>query len=250
MSLLWRFDQEDWEHRLQERAVLELAPGSTIAIKRDVRDFTVSVAARPYVDAFARAMADPERRFGGIQLMRPRHRIGRPFELGERFQGRYPLRAFLAEVLPLVGAGAQPSRAAPEQGSRVGWAAVLCNLENTFVSDYGQIVELQADLLPARIRYVYLEGSAMAGSSTFTVRELDAGTCLVTQIWEYQELRRQHVAAFATYVLRLHLGVVYSQVEQAAELAGGRILTSNVPDEYHPRDNGSGTPSAHTRPVG
>lgn len=242
MSPLWRFDQEEWEQSLQKRRVLTLSPSSSIAIKRDVRDFTVSAAAQACVDGFARAMADPERRFGGIQLMRPRHRVGHRFELGERFQGRYPLRAFLREVLPIIGTGATPSRAGERERSRTGWDAVLRKLEDLFVSDYGEIVELSADVLPARIRYIYLQGSAMAGSSTFAISELAPEVCRITQIWEYQELRRHHLGAFATYVLRLHLGVVDSQIQQAAELAGGRILTSDVPDEYqldNPRRRGN-----------
>lgn len=230
MPSWWKFDQEAWERTLSSRRVLEVRPALNIAVKRDVREFRVSAPAQRLVGAFAAEMAEPDKSFGGIQIMRPRHRMGQRFSIGERFQGVYDLSAFLRQLRRPVAQ--KKSITGCRRDSCSGLPALKRHLSNAFLSDYGEITEIQLESLPSRMRYVYLNGSAMAGASTFVVSEETDATSLVTQIWEYQEQREGLVKAFGTYVLRLHLGVVHAQVQHAAGRAGGEILSTDIPAEY------------------
>ncbi len=223
---------DSWERALAARAVLKLDAHSKVAIKRDVRQFEISCDARSFALAFADTMADPDRHFGLVQVVRSRSSIGKPFKLGERFQGRFSVaRAFADQPLGRRLSNAfEATRQRLEGGI---FHQALTRVEDRFTSDYGEITELGIDTLPARVQYVYLEGSYIAGSSTFVAQALDAGRCLLEQIWLYQEIHPRYVKWVGTDVLRMHLAVVHSQVRQASERAGARILRSDIPEAYH-----------------
>jgi hypothetical protein len=214
-----------WERRLDARRVLELDPSSPIAIKRDVHTFDVDAPPDAFVDAFHRVLMDPDRRFGLVRVMRKRARLGKPFEVGERFQGRFTTGV----RYPLL------ARFAPAAAE-----AVLWPLESELTSDFGEITQLKLQISPQelepqyRLEYRYLEGSYIAGSSAYVVQPVPGGggRCRVSHVFEYQEIRMRYVLWLGTSVMRMHSQVVYSQVRQAADRLGARILVTDVPEAY------------------
>jgi hypothetical protein len=226
---------EVWERSLDQRAVLQLNPTSPIAIKRDLHTFDVNVSSRAFASAFHAAMIDTSRRFGLVQVLRKRENQGKPFMLGERFQGCFRIRHAIRDGIDSSPAMARALR--PVEGSlarlyeRV--AEPIHFIEDGWTSDFGQIVELELERGSVfRLKYAYLEGSIIAGSSTFVVEPSGDGRARVSQLFEYQEIRQAYVLWLGTAVLKMHLGVVFSQIEQAAELAGGQIIGTTVPEEY------------------
>lgn len=225
-----------WERALVTRPVLPLDPNSKVAIKRDVRSFDIDCAPLRLVRAFAETMADSDRRFGLVRVLRSAQSVGKPFRIGERFQGRFSVPQGLLQQLSGQGElGQRFAFACSRAGRR--WAGswleeTVRRLEDQFASDYGEITELETDTLPARVQYVYLKGSYIAGSSTFIVEGVQGGRCRLTQIWLYQEIHARYVKWIGTEVLRMHLAVVHSQVEQACERVGARILRSDIPEAY------------------
>ncbi len=188
-GLVWT--PEIWEKELTERRVLPLRLDSPVTIKRDVRSFVVSASAAEFAEAFARSMADPNRAFGLVRVMRPRADVGRPFEVGQRFQGRFSVRQLLVQQ-------AEDGRLDADWLERMtNWSrsssmgrllqGALRSVEDAWTSDFGELVELDTNHFPARVKYVYLEGSYIAGSSAFEVEELGPGRCRVEQTWVYQE---------------------------------------------------------------
>ena len=229
-SFTWSFDA--WEGDLVRRAVLPLDSSSPITIKRDVRSFVVSASAREFAAAFAGSMADPDRAFGLVRVMRPRAELGKPFAVGQRFQGRFSVRELIRQrsgndewVSRMAGWSQQNGIARMVSGA-------VRSMEDAFTSDFGELTELDVTHFPARVKYVYLEGSYIAGSSAFEVTELGPERCRVDQTWLSQELRTPSVLWVGTSVLRMHLQVVWSQIEQAAESVGAAIVDSDVPPEY------------------
>lgn len=199
--------------RLQARAPLPPDPARSIAIKRDVHEFLVDADPRAFADAFAAVMTDPAGRFGLIAVRRPRDRVGEMFEIGERFQGCFSLPAALR--LP----DWRPLR----------WLARV--VEDTLLSDYGEIVELDLQGPPIRLRYRYLAGTPLAGSTTFSVEPAERG-CLVRQVFEYQEINGIALMTFQRLGLKLHDQVVHNQVHTAAARAGARVLDGTIPEAY------------------
>jgi hypothetical protein len=223
-------DQSRWEEELDRKRVLALDPSSKITIKRDVHNLIVSAEAAKLADGFHRVMRDPARRFGLIRVDRKASNAGKAFTIGERFQGRYELDEALKQKL---------------KGKWRDWfgdladepplCELLYNIENRHTSDYGIIARLELNPPPGAdfvLSYQYLEGSPIAGSSTFVIIALADGRSRLSQIFEYQELTEDFAKFFSTAGLRLHNQVVYSQVRQAAELAGGQIVESDIPREY------------------
>jgi len=202
---------DEWGSAMAQRTLLQVDPERSISIKRDVHYFDVSVSAEKFAKAFHAVMIDPQRRFGLIRVDRDPKSKGSPFKLHERFQGRY--------VLPSNDAD----------------AALVCKIENAATSDYGEIVLLHLDENPERhydMRYAYLSGSPMAGSSTFEVQSLTDDTCRVTQTFLYQELNVAGANLFSLGVLKLHDQVVYSQIAQSAAEAGGQITATDLLGSY------------------
>ncbi len=221
-----------WSRKLRQRAILELNPHAAIGIKRDVHNFVVDAPAAAMADAFHRAMRTPGKSFGLIEVRRLPENVGRPFQLGERFQGRYGLEAAVRRSTGNGLTGLIPGGTwldAPLQ-------KLVRQLEDGFLSDYGIVTELE--LSPARpedghrLRYAYLEGSPIAGSSTFEVLPCGPDRCRVRQVFEYQELRWDSVPLLSSVGLRLHNQVVASQISQSAGLIGARVLESDVPAAY------------------
>ena len=87
-----------------------------------------------------------------------------------------------------------------------------------------------ADLGVAMARV--LEGSPIAGSSRFEVRQLVDGQSELLQIFTYQEQTASFAAFFSNGGLTLHNQVVYSQVRQTAELLGVPFEAPDIPPAY------------------
>lgn len=206
--------------------------GRSISIKRDVHVLIIDADADRVATAFHDVMRDPTRRFGMIEVDRPDAETGKPFRLGSRFQGRYRL-----------GDGSKLLRELAEYEPA---AQALCLIENENTSDYGVIAALE---LPAEVRpegsgshpvagttfvleYRYLEGSPIAGSSRFEVRQLADDRSEVVQIFTYQEQTAAFAAFFANGGLTLHNQVVYSQVKQTAALLGVPFAAPDIPAAY------------------
>jgi hypothetical protein len=83
------------------------------------------------------------------------------------------------------------------------------------------------------LEYRYLEGSPIAGSSRFEVRQLSDGLSELLQIFTYQEQTAAFAAFFANGGLTLHNQVVYSQVKQTAELLGVPFEAPDIPAAYY-----------------
>ncbi len=208
--------QRLWEQRLNARPILPLLPNSEITIKRDVHSIDIDADVRRVAAGFHGTMIDPNKHFGLIHVMRPVDQSGKPFVLHQRFQGRYALE----DLLQLRGPF---------------WEPVLRAFENQLTSDYGEISELNLEPPSGedcRMTYRYLEGSPIAGSSTFVVHALSEGHSRLTQIFEYQEQDPGFVQFFSTQGLKLHDQVVYSQARQAAEAIGAHVIDTDIPEPY------------------
>jgi hypothetical protein len=229
-----------WEEKLRDASPLSTNPNASISIKRDVHELVVGVDAATFAEAFHAVMRDPERRFGLIRVDRLPANVGKPFHVGERFQGRYELAA--AGRQSLTGIWKQLFGPVFDDPTV---AEAVCNIENGQTSDYGEIIRLELEapkLGKYTMEYRYLSPSPIAGSSTFEVTDItDQGelqslgvnkAALVRQLFVYQEQNEGFANFFSTGGLRLHNQVVYSQVMQAAEAAGTCIIRTDIPKEY------------------
>ena len=204
-------NSDEWNAFMQQKTLLRVDADAIFTIKRDVHYFDISLSAEEFAAAFQKVMIDPKRRFGLIRVDRARVNWGQPFGWHERFQGRFQIFKGQSD------------------------AGLGCRVENEATSDYGEIELL--DLKPNAehhytMRYAYLSGSPMAGSSTFEVERLTDQTCRVTQTFVYQENTLVAANAFALGVLKLHDQVVYSQVAQSAAAANGKILATDLIGSY------------------
>jgi hypothetical protein len=233
-------DAARWSAELRRREPLALSYGSDISVKRDVRDVLVDVEASRFAAAFAQVMTDPERRFGLIRIDRLPEHVGNPFVVGEKFQGRYGVEGAITEQLR--GKARAWFGELADSDHVQDW---LCAVENQHTSNFGEIRRIELSSVPGTdsvLEYVYLDGSPIAGSSTFTVSEVTdpallgrygvAQAARMQQVFEYQERGASFAGFFTRGGLRLHNQVVYSQAEQSAAAAGGRVLDSNIPVEY------------------
>lgn len=232
-------ERDKWEAALQARTELPLRPTHEIAIKRDVHEIFVSTDAATLADAFHSVMRDPERRFGLIRVDRLAANAGKPFSLGEKFQGRYSLEGAIAKELP-----GKWKKLFGELVDDDDIQDLLCRIENEETSDFGVIARLELSPPPGEpyvLEYRYLTGSPIAGSSTFAVSEASpselaklgvAKAAKLTQIFVYQEQTSSFAKFFTRGGLKLHNQVVMSQAEQAAQVAGAEVLATDVPKEY------------------
>jgi hypothetical protein len=223
--------------RLRRRAPLPVDPRRAIAIKRDVHRFEVGAPPERLAEAFREVMEDPAGRFGLIRVKRPEGRVGQRFALGERFQGCFSLAGALdglcgrsAWLRPLARALGWCLR------TRAGrWLAGV--VEDQLLSDYGEIEELCLDPDPAkgevhRLRYRYLDGTPIRGSSTFIIEPAGGGRSTLTQVFEYQEVNAIALWTFQRLGLKLHDQVVAMQAARAATRAGAEVLSGTVPEAY------------------
>jgi hypothetical protein len=228
-----------WEAELAAKEPLALRPSGAIAIKRDVHVIFAGVEAAAFADAFQRVMMDPSRRYGLIRVDRLAANAGKPFAVGEKFQGRYSIEGAIARDL-----GARWKRIFGDLVDHDEVQDVLCGIENDRTSDYGVISRLELSPAPGHpyvLEYRYLEGSPIAGSSTFLVTEAAPAdlarlgvpkAARLEQVFTYQEQSSSFAVFFGHGGLKLHDQVVMSQARQAAELAGGRVIESDIPPEY------------------
>ena len=218
---------------IYQRAKLALDPTRAITIKRDVHNLDVGCPAAAFAEAFHATMRDPAREFGLIRVVRTKDETGQPFRMGARFQGQYQIDDALRADHE-KGWLDWIERHVPDAIDALGLDPLLRTIEDAMTSDYGVITRF--DLAPGSpelaMTYEYLEGSPIAGSSTFMVTPLGASTCRFTQIFEYQELHADFVLFFATGGLKLHDQVVWAQVTQSAALLGAKVLASDIPPAY------------------
>ncbi len=233
--------QGKWEAALVAKRELPLKPSADIAIKRDVHDIFVSADAATLAHAFHDVMRNPQGRFGLIRVDRLPANVGKPFTVGEKFQGRYSIEGAIKAELP-----ARLQRLFGEFVDDDEIADFLCRIENEQTSDFGIIARLELNPPPGEphvLEYRYLTGSPIAGSSTFMVTEASASdlarlgvsvAAKLTQVFVYQEQSGSFAKFFTRGGLKLHNQVVMSQAQQSAVLAGGTILESDIPKEYYP----------------
>jgi hypothetical protein len=219
-----------WEAELDKKTELVLDATRDITIKRDVHVLVVSADAPKLAAAFHDVMRDPKRHFGLIKVDRKLTNADKPFQLGERFQGRYEIdEALKHDMTPWA------KKVFGNFVEEPGVKAFLCDLENQATSDYGVIAKLELSPKEGQdfvLSYHYLSGSPIAGSSTFIIHQISPGTSSLTQVFEYQELSPTFAVFFSSGGLKLHNQVVYSQVTQAAEIIGAKIVSSDIPDAY------------------
>ena len=228
---------EKWERKLYQRKLLPLKPKSKIGIKRDVHILEVNTGAYVLANAFHQVMMDPNAMFGYIRVVRARNKIGKPYSVGERFQGRYDLAKATLDDL-----ASSPFKFLTKPVrwllSHFPFKNLFDWIDDTFTSDYGEIQEITLD--PPRpgepevyqLRYAYLSGSPIAGSSTFTIIPIDEHHCRLTQVFLYQEVSKFYIKILSTDGIRYHNQVVYMQVQKPAELAGAQITFTTIPKEY------------------
>jgi hypothetical protein len=220
--------------RLANRAPLPVDPDRPIAIKRDVHDFDVTCDAASFTRAFRDVVTDATSTFGLIRIRRHPSRLGAEFEVGERFQGCFSLERALVSALERRGlAGA--ARAAANLMARPAVTRALTWIEDAMLSDYAEIEEMVMEPAPGepfRLRYRYLDGTPIAGSSVFLVEPAGAARCRVRQIFEYQEVGDVALGSFQRFGLKYHDQVVHMQIHQAAARAGATVTRSTIPRAY------------------
>jgi hypothetical protein len=156
--------------------------------------------------------------------------VGKPFTMGERFQGRYGIEDAVKEQLE-----GKWKKIFGKLVDNDSVRRVICQIENQSTSDYGQISRLELEPPPGRahvLQYTYLSGSPIAGSSTFLVQDIAPDRSRLSQVFEYQEQDLTFATFFSAGGLKLHNQVVFSQTSQAAALIGARILATDIPEAY------------------
>ncbi len=209
------------ERRLSSRKRLPVEPARSIAIKRDVHEFVIEAPAGRFAAAFREVMTDPQGMFGLIRVKRPVDRLGREFAVGERFQGCYSLSTVLGQSRLFRWLLALPP---------VRW--LLDKIEDAMLSDYAVIDELVLDGEAPTLKYSYLDGTPIRGSSRFAIEALDGDRCRVTQIFEYQEVNAIALGTFQRFGLKMHDQVVHMQIHKAAARAGARVQSGTIPQAY------------------
>ena len=220
------------DQEIYARQKLALDPSGAISIKRDVHNLEVSgCSAARLADAFHVTMRTPGKEFGLIRVVRTKAETGQPFQMGSRFQGQYQIEDALREGHK-KGVFAWIERHVPDVIDKLGLDGALRKVEDAITSDYGVITAIDLTGAQPTMTYEYLEGSPIAGSSTFSITPTGANTCRFTQTFLYQELHADFVLFFSMGGLKLHDQVVYSQVTQSAASIGAKVTGSDIPAEY------------------
>jgi hypothetical protein len=209
------------QRRLSSKKRLPVEPGRSIAIKRDVHEFIVDAPADRFAVAFREVMTDPLGMFGLIRVKRPLDRLGQEFLVGERFQGCYSLASVVGRSPLFRWLLALPP---------LRW--LIGKIEDAMLSDYAVIDELVLDGEVRTLKYSYLDGTPIRGSSRFAIEALGAGRCRVTQIFEYQEVNAIALGTFQRFGLKMHDQVVHMQIHKAAARAGASVESGTIPQAY------------------
>ena len=209
------------QRRLSTKKRLSVEPARSIAIKRDVHEFVVEAPADRFSQAFRQVMTDPEGMFGLIRVKRPLDRLGQEFHVGERFQGCYSLASVIGSLRLFRWLLALPP---------VRW--LIGQIEDAMLSDYAVIDELVLDGEVRTLKYSYLDGTPIRGSSRFSIESLGKDRCRVTQIFEYQEVNAIALGTFQRFGLKMHDQVVHMQIHKAAARAGARVESGTIPQAY------------------
>ena len=226
-----------WEKKLHEREILPLRPKVSIGIKRDAHELEVDASAHRLANAFHQVMMDPDTMFGYIKVIRAPENVGAPFTVGERFQGRYDLgKALLDNLasssLKFLHGPLRFLLTNPPLRNIIDW------IDDRFLSDYGEIQEIRLRPPQAgepeiyQLRYAYLTGSPIAGSSTFTIVPMGGHNSRLTQIFLYQEVSSFYIKILSKDGIRFHNQVVYMQTKQSADAINARITFTTIPKEY------------------
>jgi len=177
---------------LERRRPLAVDPRRSVAIKRNAHEFVVAAGPSVLAHAFAAVMREQDR-FADLCILRHPARAGQPFEKGERFVASF---------------------------RRLGWRW----LEDRVLSDSAEIVETE----PTRVTYRYLEGSPIAGESSYAILPDGAGSARVVVTFTFQEQGGLALSALHRFGIRWHDRVVQAQVEAAAKKIGARVLESTL----------------------
>jgi hypothetical protein len=186
------------------RDPLALDPWRAIAIKRSVHELEIDAPADAFAGALLDVLADPDGDFGPIRVRRPPDRVGKPFEIGERFQGAVAIDRLLGPIPAFI----RPL---------TDW------IEGAFLADHCEVVELT----PLRARYRYLVGTPLAGHSTLEIVPFGA-RCRLVQTFEYQELNFLALLAIQRVGVRFHDLALVAQASRAAARIGAGIRSSTI----------------------
>ena len=208
--------------RLARRAPIAVDPTRAVAIKRDVHEYVVQAPAAELALALRAVVTDPASRFGLIRIKRPEERMGAPFEVGERFQGCFAIeRAVPGWLGPVV------------RWRPIAW--VVARVEDLFLSNYAEIEAIDFTPAPGEpyvLRYGYLKGTPIAGSTTLLLQPLGPSRTRFVQVFEYQETDAMSVMTFQQFGLKFHDQVVHEEVRQAARRCGAVIESGTIPTAY------------------
>lgn len=225
------YPDPQWVTELEARAVLSTDATANIAIKRDVHNILVGAPAGVFINTLHDVLRTPGEMFGLISVHRPPERMGEPFVVGDRLQGRYSLEdAWQID---------QDDDDSDDGFMERTFERCLRWIEDKHLSDYGLVTEVALDPTQsadgiARFRYVYLEGTPIAGSTTFECVPVGDDKCCFRSIFEYQELAYSTVLLFGSVGLRLHNQVIVAEAQLAAQRLGVEIEWMDVPEAYRP----------------
>lgn len=194
---------------LAKRAVLPLNPTASIAIKRNVHEFWVEAPADAFADAFRTVLEQPGARFGPLAIRRLKDNVGRPFSMGERFQAGFVLDALLA------GRG-------PSWLQRLAASEPMTWVEELALSDFAEVCLVT----PRRVGYRYLQGSPIAGHSTFEVTPNGPEACHFAATFVFQEVAGWAVEVMHRFAASQHDAVTVEQVARAARALGASARTT------------------------
>lgn len=214
----------------QERAIASRRPNpmrraSWLPAKREVQRFVVDTDAARFAAAFEAALTEPGRHFGVVRVRRSVEAVGRPFAVGERFQGGFSLAALLRGRLGALGVGSPRALAWIDAPATT---ALFDRVEAATLSNFAELTEIERQPAPGqphRFVYRYLDGTPIAGRSVYLVRDLAEGGARVTHEFEYQEVDGAAAVTFQLLGLRQHLLAVEAQVRAATDALGVAMRT-------------------------
>ena len=202
--------------RLRGRAPQVIDARRSAAIKRTLPELELDVGAPAFARALREVMTDRTARFDLVRVRRPASDAWRDFAVGDRFQGCFSLRAAAAAWgAPrwLLGVAATLER-----------LGALAWVEARVASDHSEITALD----PYRVAYRYLDGTPLAGETTYTIAPRGDRACALEVAFTYQETTAAALALVHAFGLRAHDRAVLAQAEAAAARAGGRVVRHTI----------------------